>query len=116
MSCLLYTSDAADDLLCVDLGGRRIIKKNKVSFKSNNSGGSLGGITSGQDIVIKFAVKPTSSILTKKKTIDVDGENTDIRTKGRHDPCVGIRAVPVGEAMLSCVLLDHYLLHKAQCS
>ena len=88
------------------------IKKNKVSFKSNNSGGSLGGITSGQDIVIKFAVKPTSSILTKKKTIDVDGENTDIRTKGRHDPCVGIRAVPIGEAMVAIVLADLFLINK----
>ena len=86
--------------------------KNKISFKSNNSGGSLGGITSGQDIVIKFAVKPTSSILTKKKTINIDGENTDISTKGRHDPCVGIRAVPIGEAMVAIVLADLFLLKK----
>ena len=93
-----------------------LLLKDRISFKSNNSGGSLGGITSGQDIVIKFAVKPTSSILTKKKTIDVDGKNTDIRTKGRHDPCVGIRAVPIGEAMMHCVLLDHYLMHNAQCN
>ena len=88
------------------------ILKNKISFKSNNSGGSLGGITSGQDIVIKFAVKPTSSILTKKKTINIDGENTDIRTKGRHDPCVGIRAVPIGEAMVAIVLADLFLIKK----
>ena len=88
------------------------ILKNKISFKSNNSGGSLGGITSGQDIVIKFAVKPTSSILTKKKTINIDGENTDIRTKGRHDPCVGIRAVPIGEAMVAIVLADLFLVKK----
>ncbi len=88
------------------------VVKNKVFFKSNNSGGSLGGITSGQDIVIKFAVKPTSSILTKKKTIDIDGENTEIRTKGRHDPCVGIRAVPIGEAMVAIVLADLFLLNK----
>ena len=88
------------------------ILKDKISFKSNNSGGSLGGITSGQDIVIKFAVKPTSSILTKKKTIDVDGENTEIRTKGRHDPCVGIRAVPIGEAMVAIVLADLFLINK----
>ena len=86
--------------------------KNKISFKSNNSGGSLGGITSGQDIIIKFAVKPTSSILTKKKTINIDGENTDIRTKGRHDPCVGIRAVPIGEAMVAIVLADLFLVKK----
>jgi chorismate synthase len=86
--------------------------KDKISFESNNSGGSLGGITSGQDIVIKFAVKPTSSILTKKKTIDVDGENTEIRTKGRHDPCVGIRAVPIGEAMVAMVLADLFLINK----
>ena len=88
------------------------ILKNKISFKSNNSGGSLGGITSGQDIIIKFAVKPTSSILTKKKTINIDGENTDIRTKGRHDPCVGIRAVPIGEAMVAIVLADLFLVKK----
>ena len=88
------------------------ILKDRISFKSNNSGGSLGGITSGQDIVIKFAVKPTSSILTKKKTIDVDGENTEIRTKGRHDPCVGIRAVPIGEAMVAMVLADLFLINK----
>ena len=88
------------------------ILKDKISFESNNSGGSLGGITSGQDIVIKFAVKPTSSILTKKKTIDVDGENTEVRTKGRHDPCVGIRAVPIGEAMVAIVLADLFLINK----
>ena len=88
------------------------ISKDRISFKSNNSGGSLGGITSGQDIVIKFAVKPTSSILTKKKTIDVDGKNTEIRTKGRHDPCVGIRAVPIGEAMVAIVLADLFLINK----
>ena len=88
------------------------ILKDRILFKSNNSGGSLGGITSGQDIVIKFAVKPTSSILTKKKTIDVDGKNTEIRTKGRHDPCVGIRAVPIGEAMVAIVLADLFLINK----
>jgi len=86
--------------------------KNKISFKSNNSGGSLGGITSGQDIIIKFAVKPTSSILKLKKTINVDGKNTDIRTRGRHDPCVGIRAVPIGEAMVAIVLADLLLINK----
>ena len=92
----------------------KIEKKKK--FKSNNAGGILGGISSGQEIIVSFAVKPTSSILKSRKTINKFGKNTSISVKGRHDPCVGIRAVPVGEAMLSCVLLDHYLLHKAQCS
>ena len=91
-------------------------KGKKLKFKSNNAGGILGGISSGQEIVISFAVKPTSSILKSRKTIDKFGKNTTISVKGRHDPCVGIRAVPVGEAMLNCVLLDHYLMHKAQCS
>lgn len=87
----------------------------KVTFLSNQAGGILGGISSGQDIVVRFAVKPTSSMLTPMPGVDIHGNNIDIRTKGRHDPCVGIRAVPVGEAMLACVLADHYLLHKAQC-
>ena len=91
-------------------------KKNKLKFASNNAGGILGGISSGQEIIISFVVKPTSSILKTKKTIDKFGKNTTISVKGRHDPCVGIRAVPVGEAMLSCVLLDHYLMNKAQCN
>jgi chorismate synthase len=91
-------------------------KNKKVNFKSNNAGGILGGISSGQEIIVSFAVKPTSSILTKRKTINKFGKNTLISVKGRHDPCVGIRAVPVGEAMMSCVLLDHYLMNKAQCS
>lgn len=82
-------------------------------FHHNHSGGVLGGISSGQPIVARFAVKPTSSILKHVATIDKEGNNTDIRTKGRHDPCVGIRAVPVGEAMMACVLADHYLLAKA---
>ena len=90
--------------------------RNKLKFKSNNSGGILGGISSGQEIIVSFAVKPTSSILKSRKTINKFGKNTTISVKGRHDPCVGIRAVPVGEAMLSCVLLDHYLMNKAQCS
>lgn len=84
-------------------------------FLSNNAGGILGGISSGQPIVARFTVKPTSSILTPRQTITKDGEETDIITKGRHDPCVGIRAVPVGEAMMACVLADHLLRHKAQC-
>lgn len=88
-------------------------KNNKVEFLSNHAGGILGGISSGQNIVVRFAVKPTSSILTPVETIDIHGNNTEITTKGRHDPCVGIRAVPVGEAMMACVLADHYLRHKA---
>ena len=87
----------------------------KPKFKSNNAGGILGGISSGQEIIASFAVKPTSSILNKRETIDKKGKNTKISVKGRHDPCVGIRAVPVGEAMMNCVLLDHYLLNRAQC-
>ena len=90
-------------------------KGKKLKFHSNNAGGILGGISTGQEIVVSFAVKPTSSILKNRKTIDKFGKNTSISVKGRHDPCVGIRAVPVGEAMLNCVLLDHYLLNKAQC-
>lgn len=85
----------------------------KVEFLSNHSGGVLGGISSGQPVVARFVVKPTSSILTPVETVDVHGKNTEIITKGRHDPCVGIRAVPVGEAMMACVLADHYLLAKA---
>jgi chorismate synthase len=84
------------------------------SYSSNHAGGILGGISTGQDIVVRFAVKPTSSILTTRKTITKSGEETEIITKGRHDPCVGIRAVPVGEAMMACVLLDHMLLHRGQ--
>jgi chorismate synthase len=83
-------------------------------YSSNHSGGILGGISTGQDIVVRFAVKPTSSILTTRRTITKQGEDTEIITKGRHDPCVGIRAVPVGEAMMACVILDHLLLHRGQ--
>jgi chorismate synthase len=90
------------------------VKGGKVQFMSNHAGGILGGISTGQPIIARFAVKPTSSILTPVETIDVDHHNTTIMTKGRHDPCVGIRAVPVGEAMMACVLADHYLLHRAQ--
>ncbi|HYD68213.1 chorismate synthase [Azospirillum sp.] len=82
-------------------------------FLSNHAGGIVGGISSGQDIVVRFAVKPTSSILVPRRTIDVDGNDAEIVTKGRHDPCVGIRAVPVGEAMVACVLADHLLRTKA---
>ena len=89
-------------------------EKTTPEFSSNHAGGVLGGITTGQDVVVRFAVKPTSSILTPRATIDRFGNETEIVTKGRHDPCVGIRAVPVGEAMMACVLLDHMLLHRGQ--
>lgn len=85
----------------------------QMRFRSNHAGGVLGGISSGQPVVCRFAVKPTSSILTEVDTVDVDGNNTTIMTKGRHDPCVGIRAVPVGEAMMACVLADHLLRYRA---
>ena len=91
------------------------MKNGEVSFLSNNAGGILGGISTGQDIVASFAVKPTSSILKPKKTVDTAGQDAEISTKGRHDPCVGIRAVPIGEAMVACVLADHLLRHRAQC-
>jgi chorismate synthase len=83
-------------------------------FLSNHAGGVLGGISTGQPIVARFAVKPTSSILKPRRTVDRFGAETEIFTKGRHDPCVGIRAVPVGEAMVACVLADHLLRHRAQ--
>ncbi|MEM9270090.1 MAG: chorismate synthase, partial [Pseudomonadota bacterium] len=83
-------------------------------YGSNHAGGVLGGISTGQDVVVRFAVKPTSSILTPRGSITKDGQSTELVTKGRHDPCVGIRAVPVGEAMMACVLLDHLLLHRGQ--
>ena len=89
--------------------------KNGPEFLANNAGGILGGLSTGQDVVCRFVVKPTSSILTPRKTIDKDGNETNIITKGRHDPCVGIRAVPIGEAMMACVLADHMLRHRAQC-
>ena len=86
----------------------------KPLFLSNNAGGILGGISTGQPVVARFAVKPTSSILTPRKTVDRHGRDTEISTTGRHDPCVGIRAVPVGEAMVACVIADHYLRHRGQ--
>ena len=85
-----------------------------VRFKSNNAGGVLGGLSTGQPVVARFAVKPTSSILTPRETVTRSGTDTEIFTRGRHDPCVGIRAVPVGEAMLAIVIADHYLRHRAQ--
>ena len=90
------------------------MKDGKPEFLSNNAGGILGGISTGQDVVCRFAVKPTSSILTPRRTVDANGNETDIVTKGRHDPCVGIRAVPVGEAMMAIVLADHFLRHRGQ--
>ncbi|HEY9057761.1 MAG TPA: chorismate synthase [Aurantimonas sp.] len=83
-------------------------------FLSNHAGGVLGGISTGQPVVARFAVKPTSSILTPKRSINADGEEVDVMTKGRHDPCVGIRAVPIGEAMVACAIADHYLRHRGQ--
>ena len=92
----------------------RIINE-KPHFQSNHAGGISGGISSGQDLVVRFVVKPTSSILTPRDTIDKNGNETEIFTKGRHDPCVGIRAVPIGEAMMACVIADHIMRHKGQC-
>ena len=92
----------------------RIGNNGKPIFLSNHAGGILGGISTGQPVVARFAVKPTSSILSPRKTVDRKGTETDIATKGRHDPCVGIRAVPVGEAMMACVLADHFLRHRGQ--
>jgi chorismate synthase len=92
----------------------RIGNDGKPVFLSNHAGGILGGISTGQPIVCRFAVKPTSSILTPRRTVDRHGAETEISTRGRHDPCVGIRAVPIGEAMVACVLADHYLRQRGQ--
>ena len=92
----------------------RIGNDGRPMFLSNHAGGILGGISTGQPIVCRFAVKPTSSILTPRRTVDRYGAETEISTKGRHDPCVGIRAVPIGEAMVACVIADHYLRHRGQ--
>ncbi len=92
----------------------RMGKDRKPVFLSNQAGGILGGISTGQPIVARFAVKPTSSILTPRRTVDRFGRETEVSTKGRHDPCVGIRAVPIGEAMVACVVADHYLRHRGQ--
>jgi chorismate synthase len=105
---------AAAALTGVDNADEIFMGNDGPRFASNHAGGILGGISTGQDIVVRFAVKPTSSILTPRRTITVTGEETEIVTKGRHDPCVGIRAVPVGEAMMACVLLDQLLLHRGQ--
>ncbi|MFN3247986.1 chorismate synthase [Roseibium album] len=101
------TGEENADEIRVDDVGRPV-------FLTNNSGGVLGGISNGDPLVVRFAVKPTSSILTERKSITRQGEEVDVMTKGRHDPCVGIRAVPVGEAMMACVLADHYLRHRGQ--
>ncbi|MGF1622805.1 MAG: chorismate synthase [Rhodomicrobiaceae bacterium] len=93
----------------------RIGPDGKPAYLSNNAGGILGGLSTGQPVIARFAVKPTSSILSPRRTIDASGRETDIITKGRHDPCVGIRAVPVGEAMMAIVVADHYLRHRGQC-
>ena len=90
------------------------MENGKPKFLSNHSGGILGGISNGDEIVARIAIKPTSSILTATKSIDAKGNEIDVRTKGRHDPCVGIRAVPVAEAMLACILADHKLRHRGQ--
>jgi chorismate synthase len=100
--------DNADEMRAGNEGAPR--------FLSNHAGGVLGGISTGQDVVVRFAVKPTSSILTPRRTIDIDGRDTDIVTKGRHDPCVGIRAVPIGEAMMAIVLADHLMRQLALAS
>ncbi|MDI7861442.1 chorismate synthase [Rhizobiaceae bacterium n13] len=86
----------------------------KPVFLSNHAGGILGGISTGQPVIARFAIKPTSSILTERRSIDADGNEVDVRTKGRHDPCVGIRAVPIGEAMVACTIADHYLRDRGQ--
>ena len=112
--------EIGDGFATAELGGEanademQMGNEGRPRFLSNHAGGILGGIATGQPIVARFAVKPTSSILTPRKTVDRYGNETEIMTKGRHDPCVGIRAVPVGEAMLACVIADHYLMHRAQ--
>jgi chorismate synthase len=84
-------------------------------FRSNHAGGVLGGISSGQDLEVSIVVKPTSSILTPRESIDINGQATEVSTKGRHDPCVGIRAAPIAEAMLALVVMEHALRRRAQC-
>ncbi len=107
MAAALLTGEQNADEIFLGNDGKPV-------YSSNHAGGILGGISTGQDIVVRFAVKPTSSILKPRQTITKDGQAAEIITKGRHDPCVGIRAVPVGEAMMACVILDHILLHRGQ--
>ena len=108
------TGFAAADLSGEENADEMRINNGEVAFLSNHAGGILGGISTGQEIVVRFAVKPTSSILTPRRTVTRKGKNTEVSTKGRHDPCVGIRGVPVGEAMVACVLADHLLRHRGQ--
>ncbi|WP_138936012.1 chorismate synthase [Roseovarius arcticus] len=105
---------AAAELMGTDNADEIFMGKDGPVYSSNHAGGILGGISTGQEVVVRFAVKPTSSILSPRASIRMDGTATEVVTKGRHDPCVGIRAVPVGEAMMACVLLDHLLLHRGQ--
>jgi chorismate synthase len=107
MAAAELTGEANADEIFMGNDGRPV-------YSSNHAGGILGGISTGQEVVVRFAVKPTSSILKPRQTITRTGEATEIVTKGRHDPCVGIRAVPVGEAMMACVILDHLLLNRGQ--
>jgi chorismate synthase len=112
--------EIGDGFAAAGLGGEenademRMGNDGKLLFLSNHAGGILGGISTGQPVVVRFAVKPTSSILQARRTVDRYGNDAEIVTKGRHDPCVGIRAVPVGEAMMACVLADHILRHRGQ--
>ncbi|NOX39625.1 MAG: chorismate synthase [Alphaproteobacteria bacterium] len=105
---------AAASLTGIENADEMRMQDGKPTFLSNNAGGILGGISTGQEIIARFVVKPTSSILTPRKSVDKFGNETDVITKGRHDPCVGIRAVPIGEAMAALVIADHYLLHRGQ--
>ena len=105
---------AAAGLCGEDNADEMSMRDGAVEFASNHAGGILGGISTGQTITARFAVKPTSSILTPRRSVTRDGREVEISTRGRHDPCVGLRAVPVGEAMLVCVLADHMLRHRAQ--
>jgi chorismate synthase len=112
--------EIGDGFLTAELSGEenadeiRMGEDGRPAFLSNHAGGILGGISTGQPVVARFAVKPTSSILTPRRSIDADGQEVDVITKGRHDPCVGIRAVPIGEAMVACAIADHYLRHRGQ--
>ncbi len=108
LSSSLYGEENADELRYDNSAGRP-------AFLSNHAGGILGGISTGQTIVARVAFKPTSSIIKPQRSIDMNGNEVEVITKGRHDPCVGIRGVPVAEAMMACVLADHWLRHKAQC-
>ena len=103
-----YTGEDNADEMRMGADGR-------IDYLSNHAGGILGGLSTGQPVVARMAIKPTSSILTPRRSVDIDGNEVEVRTKGRHDPCVGIRAVPVAEAMMACVLADHLLRHRAQC-